>query len=427
MTDTSDMVLAESVVVGDTRIPLARPPRGLVPREALGILAHESVDGQVVHQTAGPNVPLYETRATITPKGDYLLMFPNGGHYGGSATKTNDMLAYRSHDKGKTWSGPTVAFDIDYNQHGFVPLIPRGSSRIYAFGTQPVWGMYSRENGLQENAPIGYRYSDDDGYHWSEVRLIHPSNDPGFLGMSVQRMCETDSGAWLIGAHEGDWSYKPLITRQYVLRSEDQGKTWTLLPNKRHGGWYVWGFNRMDETRLVNLGGGKVLGLARSPMGRIWELRTDDDGKTWSEPKPTVLVHPDAPPMLCHLADGKTLLVLHHNRFHDVNYTGLSGTKREVMEDRSEIWASTSTDEGVTWSEPRFVFANALAETLNSPFRNYQCSYIDVWADGDDLHLFVPHRWRQVLHLTLKAGALSRLPSKADLAEQTESRRRRRV
>jgi hypothetical protein len=406
MVDLSDMKLATTVEIQGREFSLAKPPKGLAVRAELGILANCYLDGQVVHRTAKPQRELFETRATITPGGDYLLMFPDGGHYGGSATKTNDLLAYRSKDKGKTWSGPTVAFDIDYNQHGFVPLIPRGSQRIYAFGTQPMWDTYTRENGLAENAPVGYRYSDDDGYHWCEARIIRPVNDPGFRGMSVIRMCETDAGTWLLGAHEGDASYRAHHTREYILRSENQGQTWTLLPGKRHGGWYCPLFDRMDEIRPINLGGGKVLALARTPEGHLWELRSEDDGKTWTEPKATVLVHPDAPPMLCHLADGKTLLALHHNVHTGVHF---------AFKDRAEIWASTSTDEGRTWGEPRFMFANALAETLGSPFRNYQCSYIDVWADGGDLHLFVPHRWRQVLHLTMKADDLARLQTHAQL------------
>ena len=415
MPDVSDMVMAERVSVAGEEWSLAHPPVGLIARPDLGILAHECVEGHVVHRTAAPDVPLFETRATITPGGDYLLMFPNGGHYGSSATKTNDMLAYRSHDHGRTWSGPTVAFDIDYNQHGFVPLIPHGSHRLYAFGTQPIWDTYTRERGLNENAPIGYRYSDDDGYHWSEVRIIRPINDPDFRGMSVMRMCETEAGTWLIGAHEGDWSYKPVLTRQYVLRSEDQGRTWEVLPGPRHGGWYAPWFNRMDELRPISLGGGRVLAIARTPEGHLWELRSDDDGRTWTGPRPTPLVHPDAPPMLCHLSGGSTLVALHHNRHHDADYTGLSGAKAVMMQDRSEIWAATSADEGRTWSEPRFIFANALAETLGSPFRNYQCSYVDIFADGSELHLFVPHRWRQVLHLWFKEADLGRFPTRTDL------------
>jgi hypothetical protein len=123
--------------------------------------------------------------------------------------------------------------------------------------------------------------------------------------------------------------------------------------------------------------------------------------------------------MLCHLADGETLVALHHNR-HSVSFDMYKGLGRnpEAFRDRSEIWVSTSIDGGRTWSRPRFVFANALAETLANDFRNYQCSYIDIFADGDQLHLFVPHRWRQVLHLQFSERDLERFPTGEELTRQ---------
>jgi hypothetical protein len=186
------------------------------------------------------------------------------------------------------------------------------------------------------------------------VRLIEPVNDPGYRGMSVMRMCETDRGTWLLGTHEGDWTPRgktPVVTRQYMLRNED-------------------------------------------------------DGKTWTSPKPTPLVHPDAPSMLFPLADGKTLAAFHHNVHSGGHFN---------MRDRSQLWVSLSTDEGRTWSEPRFVLANALDRTLASDFQNDQCSYLDMFADGEDLHLFLPHRWQRALHLHLKSADLNRLPRMADL------------
>jgi hypothetical protein len=417
----NQFLLTETTIAHRT-VQFARLPADLRVDEKLAlVLASPVITGQVVHTATGT---LFETRATKTPGGDYLLMFPTNTaekptgscHYGHRPQfdKANDMVAYRSKDQGKTWQGPTVAFDIDYNQHGFIPLIPKGSKRIYAFGTQPVWGLWSTEHGLAENAPIGYRYSDDDGLHWCEVRIIRPQNDPGFLGMSVMRMCETDSGTWLLCSHEGDWSYKPLMTRQYVLRSEDQGKTWTVGPNPRHGGWCVPQFNRMDEGRPINLGNGEVYMMFRTCEGHLWATRSTDDGKTWAAPAPTPLVHPDAPPMLFHLSDGKTLAAFHHNRHHDSSYVNLGGDN-PGMKDRSEIWVSLSTDEGHTWSEPRFVFANAAAPSLENDWFNWQCSYMDAFTDNGVLQLFVPHRWQRCLHLQLPEAELQRLPTAEEL------------
>ena len=415
MRDYEELLLAKVVEIGGMHVLLNSLPPGLILRNDLGILSTDALNGKIVHRVENSSVKVLETRATVTPNGDYLLIFPEGEHYGSSEEKVNTMLAYRSKDKGKTWAGPTIAFDIDYNQHGFIPFIPRGTKRIYAFGTQPIPGRYTRANGLHENAPIGYRYSDDDGYTWSEVKLIEPFNDPSFTGMSVMRMCETENSTWLIGAHESDFSYRPLMTRQYLLRSVDKGETWEVLPAKRHGGWYVSGYNRMDEGRPINLGKGRVLLMVRTPEGHLWSLWSYDDGKTWIDPKPTQLIHPDAPPMVFHLYNEEVLIAFYHNRFSDSHYSGLSGGKEEIMRDRSEIWFSISTDFGETWSDPRFLFANALYPNLDNPWKNYQCSYMDMFVDEEVINLFVPHRWQQVLHLNFKISELLNFPTRNKL------------
>ena len=228
------------------------------------------------------------------------------------------------------------------------------------------------------------------------------------------RMCETDAGTWLIGSHAAEARSQPLRTRQYILRSEDRGETWAVLPAARPNGWCVPALGRMDEGRPINLGGGRVLAMFRTPEGHLWSARSSDDGRTWTAPAPTSLVHPDAPPMLFRLADAKTLIAFHHNRHSQTQYVGLSA-KMEGQTDRSELWVATSTDEGRTWSEPRFVLANALAPAFDNHWRDYQCSYLDLIVDGEDLHLFFPHRWQRAMHLRLRAANIVRLPTKAEL------------
>jgi len=170
----------------------------------------------------------------------------------------------------------------------------------------------------------------------------------------------------------------------------------------------------MDEGRPINIGRGEVFALFRTPTGFLWSARSTDDGMTWTGPSPTPLVHPDAPPMLFVLSDGKTLAAFHHNRAS--RYDTLSA-RAEMQKDRAELWVALSRDGGRTWSQPRFVLANALAPTTGNAWLDYQCSYIDAFCDGGRLHIFMPHRWKRALYLTLSEDALDKLPTKAELGQ----------
>ncbi len=86
------------------------------------------------------------------------------------------------------------------------------------------------------------------------------------------------------------------------------------------------------------------------------------------------------------------------------------------MRGRSEVWVSISADGGRTWSEPRFVFANAAAPNLENGWFNWQCSYLDAFTDNGVLQVFVPHRWQRCLHLRLPETALASLPTAKELA-----------
>ncbi|HWB54279.1 MAG TPA: sialidase family protein, partial [Tepidisphaeraceae bacterium] len=229
-------------------------------------------------------------------------------------------------------------------------------------------------------------------------------------GMSAMRMCETRSGTWLIGSHASHWDGDRPITQQFLLRSEDQGKKWTLIPGDWPNGWQVRAHQRMDEGRPINLSDDRILLMARTPTGKLWAFESADDGKTWSDPRATPLAHPDAPPMLFHLQDGKTLIAFHHNR-------SAIGTWGHLH--RTELWFSISRDDARTWEEPRFVLANACkAATLTGwGGSTPMVSYCDLLVDGDRLHLFVDHQMRQVLYVPFTEADLARFPTASDLKQ----------
>lgn len=398
----------DRISIAGHEMGLGSLPYGLVHRTNLGILLNDSMATRRIHIDEFVCHP----RAIKTASGDFLLMFAAGPmHYAwaGKARKGNDMFIRRSSDGGASWSEPQIAWELPYSQHAAILFRPKTTGdRLYAFGTEPRPDVY---DGV-ENAAIGFRFSEDDGRTWSGVKIIEPVNDPAFRGMSAMRMCETQSGAWLLGSHAGEWSGtegvdRRVRTRQYVLRTEDQGATWQLLPGASPNGWFAGGYDRMDEGRPIHLGDDKVLLMVRTPAGYLWELRSNDAGKTWSTPAPTPLAHPDAPPMLFHL-DEKTLVAFHHNR----NVQGMFS-----HENRTELWFSLSENNGLTWSEPRFVLANTAQPAVLSGWGGAtpMVSYADLLVDGDDLHLFIDHQMRQILHVRFTRQTLLACPTRTEL------------
>ena len=105
--------LAERITVHERPVDTGSPPDGLLTLEDVGLLSVPGVQGQVIYRAPGT---LFETRATVTPGGDYLLMFPTDSadhdpaegncHYGRADRKVNDLVALRSSDGGESLTRP---------------------------------------------------------------------------------------------------------------------------------------------------------------------------------------------------------------------------------------------------------------------------------------------------------------------------------
>jgi hypothetical protein len=69
-----------------------------------------------------------------------------------------------------------------------------------------------------------------------------------------------------------------------------------------------------------------------------------------------------------------------------------------------------------TWPESRFLAATSTATTRPIFGRvNYRMTYCDVLADSGNLHIFIPHLWRQALEVRMREEDLLRLPTKSKL------------
>lgn len=318
------------------------------------------------------------------------------------------MVALRSADGGRTWSAPVEPWQVPYNQHAWNPLSPRGSSRIYSAAMEAPFEELEQPH----NGPVGLRSSDDGGRTWSGPMRIRPVNDPDYKGVCHMQWCELATGTWLLGTYTIQVSDGQRTDTQYVLRSEDQGQSWELLPGARPHGLNSPGQRRVLEGEVVDLGNGSAAIYTRSQTGRVWVSRSADDGRTWSATAPTELVHPDAPPMIFTLdAPGHLLALTHRAKASDPDWN-------HRFPDRQSLWCQVSHDSGTTWSEPRFLVADvAPYGGLDNAW--VEVGYADVVVDGDELHIFLDYKKAVMLHLRLRLDELSSLPGEQELSAGT--------
>lgn len=341
-------------------------------------------------------------RAVRLSNGEYLALVTGDGYYQGSAGKVNDAWLFRSKDRGHTWSAAVHPwFYEDASQHLLVPFIdPDQPDRIYVFGNE------SRDK--KHAAPMVYRFSDDQGYTWSDAIPIIPGNDPTFPGAPIHmRGTVMPDGSWLWPCYyRGEGLHGDT---QYILKSTNKGKSWTIYPDVHPNGWTHPEWHKFMEGTVLSLGGQKAVIYLRAPGGHMYEKRTGNGGETWSNFKETPgLVHPDAPPMVFKLSDGKTLIAFHHNRYDPEN-------PNHWHLDRGELWFSLSKNGGKSWSKPRFIVAQAEQVDAGPLSVKHDVSYVDLIADDGELNLFVGHGQTHTTLLKFNEKDLNKCYTQEDL------------
>ena len=152
----------------------------------------------------------------------------------------------------------------------------------------------------------------DKGHTWGPVVPLR--EEPGWVVRTKPIVLR--EGDFLIPAYdEREW--KPAF-----FISEDEGR-----PNRRpHVPC------KAIQPAVVQLSDGSLLAYMRTKYSRIWEMRSLDQGRTWTGLRPTSLPNPNAAVELLRLRGGNLLLV-----FND--------SDRE----RAPLVAVLSHDEGATW------------------------------------------------------------------------------
>jgi predicted neuraminidase len=227
-----------------------------------------------------------------------------------------------------------------------------------------VWLLYtSQVSGNQETSVVRRRISVDGGRSFEAPHTL--IDMPGTF--IRQRFVTLPSGEMLLPVFKcrklAGESWTGNRDSSAVLRSADDGRTWTEIP--------VPGSLGQVHMNIVALGGGRMLALFRSRWADfIHQSHSEDNGASWSAATPTDLPNNNSSIQFIRLADGRLTLVYNHSSAANAEgrrtslYDEIEGGDAPVpaaATGRQAFWGAPrapmslvfSADEGDTWSGRR--------------------------------------------------------------------------
>jgi predicted neuraminidase len=140
--------------------------------------------------------------------------------------------------------------------------------------------------------------SEDGGKTWAEPWYL-PNGLLGPIKNKPEQLANGDILCPTSSEHDG-W-------RVHFERSSDNGKTWTKT-------WPVNDGKKIGaiQPSVLFLGGEKLIAIGRTKQKHVFQVASEDNGKTWGEMTLTALPNPNSGTDAVTLKDGRHLLVYNH-------------------------------------------------------------------------------------------------------------------
>jgi predicted neuraminidase len=290
-----------------------------------------------------------------------------------TATHQGRVVGAFSYDGGRTWEKPKILID-NPGKSDVDPCILVDGRTILVYSTtvavpnridwSETWMVKTEDEGKTWSRPIEIktRFKYLVGKRHLGVRL-----DDGTLVMPISWDLWAQAG--MPARTEGEMDLK-----SGVMLSKDHGVTWEAYgdlhifePKVRPSS--TWG---LDEPALVELWNGELLMLFRTGTSWLYEARSPDGGKTWSEPKRTSLLGHNTPMALWRTDQNPREIILIWN--NSPLY-------------RHPLSVAISDDGGRAWSRPKNV-ATA-PDGVGTPASGFQVSYPGITQDRDGVFVAV--------------------------------------
>ena len=240
--------------------------------------------------------------------------------FGGTHERHPDVCIYVSRFANGRWTPPVeIANGLGFTTNRLptwnpVLFQPRDGPLFlfYKVGPSPAtwWGMFITSN--------------DDGRTWSSPQRL----PEGILGPIKNKPVQLANGDILSPTStEGSEGW-----RVHFERSTDNGRTWQATPPMNDGkdiGAIQPSILLYPNHRLQSVG--------RTRQGKVFEIWSEDSGKTWGTMTLTSLPNPNSGTDAVTLGDGRQLLVYNHNTRDGSNNKGRSPLNVAVSSD-GEHW-----------------------------------------------------------------------------------------
>lgn len=215
--------------------------------------------------------------------------WPNGGR----------ICLVRSRDEGHTWSLPEVIYDdaLD-NRDPHITQLPDGRLALTFFSLKRRAAAAAAPD-QHEGAGVQVAYSRDGGKRWDrEAKALIAPAKRWYCSAPIRVL---PGGTWLLGVYKFN---PPAEVHGGVLRSTDQGKTWSEpIPIGKESNLPL-----DAETDVIVLKEGTLFAALRcgKPGINMQWATSGDDGRTWT-PVKDIGFHGEAPYLYRH-SDSAILL-----------------------------------------------------------------------------------------------------------------------
>jgi predicted neuraminidase len=274
--------------------------------------------------------------------------------YSGSGESRPDVAIYLSifDEATSRWSVPRVIVDRDSCSKELKRYVRKvGNSLIYRDGRGRLWLFYSSVIvGGWSGSSLNYKVSIDDGKTWSGSKKLVLSPFFNLTENVKNKGINIDRDSFIIPAyHEFARKYSEILH----FHTSDGAVTYTVRKMTRR-------YDAIQPSVLRNGEGGLIAFFRNMSPGRnnhVLFAKSDDMGRTWSDPRETTLPNPDSGLDMIRLRDG-----------------GYLGVINDSYQGRGNLTLVLSRDGGKTW-EPIKVLED-------KPGREYSYPSINRSASG---------------------------------------------